>query len=329
MRTMMLGTSGLEASVIAIGTYGIGGGNTWSDTKVSVESIVSLLDAATDLGVNLIDTAPVYGIGNSEELMGKALKGRRDRFLLQTKCGLNWRDAEGHIEYVRDGKHVYRNLSAGAIRQDLEDSLKRMGLDHVDIYMTHRQSDAVPVEETMGELQRLIQEGKIRAAGISRASPEILREYLKVGPVALVQEKFSILDRQNGEDYIPTCEKTSTAFQVYFSLETGALAGPQNIGKEFPEGDLRRGSRWFAKEMQPHMRALYDGWQTLTEKYHCSYANLVQAWTLQQSASLNLLTGIRRVESLIDTAKVVDIRLSEEDVRKMRDDCDNLLALPR
>ena len=327
MKTMELGASGLTASVVALGAWGIGGGNTWSDTNTDVKGVASLLDAATDSGINLIDTAPVYGVGQSEGLLGKALKGRRDRFLLQTKCGLNWRDQEGRLEYVRDGRRVYRNLSAASIRQDLEDSLIRMGLDYIDIYITHRQSDTVSIEETMGALQEMIREGKIRAAGISQANPEILQEYLRTGPVALVQEKFGVLAPENGKEYIPACEKAGTAFQVYSSLESGALAGPEMIGREFPEGDVRRNSRWFAKEMQPHMKALYDGWKPLAEKYQCSYANLAQAWTLAQSASLNLLIGVRRIESLLDTVKSIDIRLSGEDMETMGEDCGRLLAL--
>ena len=327
MKTMKLGSSGLTASVVAVGAFGIGGGNLWSDTSVDVQDLASLLDAATDVGVNYIDTAPVYGLGHSEALLGKALKGRRDRFLVQTKCALNWRDTSGRLEYSRDGKDVYRNLSAQAVRQDLEDSLQRMGLDYIDVYVTHRQSDTVPVEETMGELMKLVQEGKIRAVGISQASPELLEEYWKVGPVALVQEKFSILVPQNGEAYIPACERLGTVFQVYASLEFGALTGPQSLGKTFPDGDVRSRVRWFSEAMQPHMRALYEGWAELTEKYSCSYANLVQAWMLHQSASLNLLTGVRRIESLLDTVKAVDICLTNEDAQRMRTDCDRLLAL--
>lgn len=325
MKTMQLGTSNLNASVVSIGAFGIGGGNTWSDTSVTVNSVSSLLDAAIDLGVNLIDTAPVYGLGNSEEILGKALKGRRDKFLIQTKGGLNWRDAQGQLEYVRDGKHVYRNLGAASIRKDLEDCLRRLQTDCIDIFITHRQSDQVPVEETMGELMKLIGEGKMRAVGISNASPEILRAYWQVGPVALVQEKFSILAPGNGKEYIPACEEMGTSFQVYASLEAGALTGPQNLGRSFPDGDVRQKNRWFSKEMQPSMQALFDGWKPLTEKYNCSYSNLVQAWTLRQSKGLNLLTGVRHIESLMDTCRAVDIELSDEELASMQADCEKLI----
>lgn len=184
MRYMEIGNSGVRASVVAIGTFGIGGGNTWSDTKTDEGMTSSILDAALDCGVNLVDTAPVYGIGTSETFLKKALKGRREKFFIQTKCGLNWREGDDSmLEYIRDEKYVRRNLRAEAIRKDLEDSLFRMGIDHVDIYITHRQSNITPVEETMGELLKMKKEGKIRAIGISNASPEILGAYEKVGHV--------------------------------------------------------------------------------------------------------------------------------------------------
>jgi len=328
MRYMEIGSSGVLASVVSVGTFGIGGGNTWSDTKTDEGMTSSILDAALDCGVNLVDTAPVYGIGTSERFLKKALKGRREKFFIQTKCGLNWREGDDSIlEYIRDEKYVRRNLRAEAIRKDLEDSLCRMGIDHVDIYITHRQSNITPVEETMGELLKMKKEGKIRAIGISNASPEILEAYEKVGHVDLVQEKFSILSPAAKEKYIPVCERLGTAFQVYSSLESGALTGPEALGKVFPEGDLRTRNKWFTEEMRLRMLALYQGWEPLLEKYSCSLVNLVQAWTLEQSPNINLLTGIRRVETLVDTAKATEISLSPEDVQKMQKDCRTLMAL--
>ena len=327
MRYMEIGRSGLKASVVAIGAYGLGGGKSWSDTNADAGTTTSILDAALDVGVNLIDTAPVYGLGTSETFLGEALKGRRDKFILQTKCGMNWRDKEGHLEYERDGIYVYRNLTADAIRRDLEGSLLRMKTDYIDILITHRQSETTPIEETMGTLLELQKEGKIRAVGISNASPEILKAYHQYGPVALVQEKFSILTPAAREEYIPACEAEGTAFQVYGSLEGGALTGPQLLGKTYPKGDYRGNIKWYTPELKPHMEALYHDWELLCEKYHCSFTNLVQAWTLSQSFQMSLLTGIRHIESLLDSIKAVDIVLEKYDIDKMRQDCDKLLAL--
>ena len=327
MKYRELGRSGLKASVVALGTFGLGGGKTWSDTHATTQDVIRLLETAQEQGINLIDTAPVYGIGHSETMLGEALKGRRDKFLIQTKCGLNWRDASGELEYVRDGKSVYKNLTAEAIERDAEDSLRRMQLDVIDVYITHRQTDKVPVEETMGALMKLIEKGKIRAVGISNASPEILKAYVQVGPVALVQERYSILSPQAQTEYFPMCKACGTSFQVYASLESGALTGPKALGRTFPEGDYRRNNKWFAPAMRPYVTRVYEDWQALCEKYGCSLANLVQAWTVQQDECISLLTGFRRAESMVDTCRAMDITLSKEDMARMRTDCDQLRAI--
>ena len=321
MKYSEIGKSGLKASLVAIGAFGLGCGKTWSDTKTDTQQVVLLLDKAIELGVNVIDTAPVYGLGGSEDLLGNALKGKRQNFILQTKCALNWRDKSGRLEYERDGKKVYRNLSAQAIRGDLEDSLKRLKTDYIDIFITHRQSDTIPIEETMGELLKLKNEGKIRAVGISHASPEILKKYAAIGPVSLVQEKLSILSVGAREKYIPACEELGVTFQVFSSLEAGALTGPQALGRTFPDGDIRNNFKWFSRGIYPHMVEVYKKWEPLCKKYNCSYTNLVQAWTLYQSPNINLLTGIRQIESLIDTVKVLDIVPEQADIQKMYDDC--------
>ncbi|MGI6664878.1 MAG: aldo/keto reductase [Christensenellaceae bacterium] len=321
-----IGKTDLNASIVALGAFGLGGGNTWSDTKADIRSTAALLDAATEAGVNVIDTAPVYGLGTSEELLAAALKGRRQDFILQTKCGLNWRGTPGIFEYERDGKTVVKDLSADAIRKDLEDSLRRLETDYLDVLITHRQSDATPVEETMGALMKFVEEGKVRAVGISQASPAILREYDTFGTVGLVQEKFSLLDDHNKQEYIPTCEALGVTFQVYSSLEAGALTGPKVLGRTFPEADFRSKFIWFQDAMKPHMLAMYQKWAPLCEKYNCSYANLVQAWTLSASPKMNLLIGIRTIDSLLDTVKVVEIQLEEKDRLQMEADAAEVIA---
>lgn len=316
MKYQKLGNSDLKVSVIAFGAWGLGGGNVWSDMQVSVKQVEELLDCAKDLGINYIDTAPVYGVGTSETILGKALKGRRDHFIVQTKCCLNWRNEGGEFIYERDGKIVNKDHHADAIRKDVEDSLMRMDLDHIDSIVVHRMSDVVPVEETMGELNRLIKEGKIRTVVISNSKPSDLDEYQKYGNVSAVQEKFSLIHPDNSV-YFDTCSRYNTTFQVYGSLEEGILTGRSYLEKQFGKGDVRTSSGLLEKK--DALFSLYDVLEPLSEKYDCSIANLIQAWTLKQYDNLSLLTGFRRISTMENTCKVFDIDLGDEDAEAMKE----------
>lgn len=314
MKYQKLGKTDLRASVVSFGTWGIGGGSVWSDSSVTVKDVENLLDAAHDLGINYIDTAPVYGTGASEELLGKALKaGRRNDFLLQTKCSLNWRNEGGNFHYERDGATVVNDTSAKAVRKDVEDSLRRLQTDYLDLIVVHYVCKTWPVEETMGALQDMIREGKIRAVALSNSAPSDLDEYEKYGSIALVQEQYSLLAPYHGLDYFSTVNKHGTTFQVYGALEEGFLTSPSYVDRVFPKGDVRGKLPWIHEPIKGAIHHLFDVMQPLTEKYNCSYSNLVQAWTLKQYPNLNLLTGFRQIKTMEDTCRALDLILTEED----------------
>ena len=319
MKYQKLGKTDLNASVVSFGTWGLGGGSVWSDLSVTVPQVESLLDAATDLGINYIDTAPVYGTGVSEELLGQALKnGRRDRFLLQTKCSLNWRRDGGNFHYERDGYTVCNDTSARAIRQDVEDSLKRMQTDCIDVLVVHYVCKSWPVEETMGALQDLIRQGKIRAVGLSNSQPADLEEYEQYGTVALVQEQYSLLAPYHGADYFGAAARHNTVFQVYGALEEGFLTADGFVDRDFPKTDVRGKLPWIHEPIKGSIHALFDQVLTpLTRKYNCSYSNLVQAWTLAQFPGMNLLTGFLRRETMENTCKSLDLILDPADIALM------------
>jgi len=313
MKYQKLGKTDLNASVISFGTWGIGGGSVWSDKAVDVKGLEYLLDTAADLGINYIDTAPVYGTGVSEELLGQALKGRRSKFLLQTKCSLNWRGEGGNFHYERDGATVNNDTSAKAVRRDVEDSLRRMQTDCLDLIVVHYVCKSWPVEETMGALQDLIREGKIRAVGLSNSKPADLAEYETYGTVALVQEQFSLLAPYHGMEYFPAAKQHGAVFQVYGALEEGFLTAPGYVDRAFPKGDVRGKLPWIHEPIKGNIHKLFDVMKPLTEKYDCSYSNLVLAWTRQQFPDINLLTGFTRPETMTDACKSLDICLSPED----------------
>ena len=315
----------MKVSLLAIGTWGMGGGTSWSDAD-DQESI-DIIHKGAELGINFIDTAPVYGTGHSEEVVGKALAGRRSSYILSTKCTMQWRDSNGTKMYERDGQTVYKCFSRESLRGDLEGSLKRLNTDYIDIYITHRQPDDISlIPDIYNTLDKFLREGKIRAIGISNSTAQHLAEYQKCGPIALVQEKFSLLETKLAEDYVPLCEKSNVLFQAFSVLERGLLGG--KIGKDYilQKGEARTTIKWFEAVKLPGILAMLEGWKSICEKYSCSMANLVIAFTLNYSKSLNVLFGVRRIENLLDTAKSIDFHLEQEDCEKMRKDISRTLA---
>ena len=313
MKQMEIGKSGVMASALSIGTFAIGGGTAWSDTGTDADAFVRLIHEAFDLGVNFFDSAPVYGTGRGEEILGRAVADRRDRVVIGTKCSLNWRREAGKFEYSRDGKSVYRCFEPDSIRQDLEDSLRRLHTDYIDVYIAHRQPEVEEVPGVMDTLLTLKKEGKIRAIGISNATTAHLEKYLACGQVDLAQEQLSLLGRDRLTDYVPLCEKSGVTFQTYRALEEGALTG--KISPDFvpPKGDVRANLPWFRPDMLPRLAAMTERFAPLREKYGCSQAVLACAWVRAQSPCINLLVGARRSATLRDTLTVQDVALSRED----------------
>ncbi len=283
---------------------------------------MAIIHKAMDLGINLIDTAPVYGTGHSEEVVGKAIADRRSRCILSTKCTMQWRSDEGVKMYSRDGQTVYKNFSPASLKADLEDSLRRLKTDYIDIYITHRQPDDInEVEPVYHTLAALKKEGKIREIGLSNASPEFLRAYQKFGDIALVQEKMSLLSFSPLERYLPLCEKTGVVFQAFSPLERGLLTGKIGMDYVLAPGEARNTIPWFAPDKRRPVLDLLAGWDDLTDKYHCSMTNLVLAATMRLSAVCNLLVGVRKMENLLDTVKTDNLMLEEQDALRMQRDC--------
>lgn len=314
MQYQKLGSTDIEVSKVCFGTWGLGGGSVWADETMNVNTVRNLLSAAKDAGINYIDTAPVYGTGESERLLGEALKGRRDDFILQTKCSLNWR-GEGNFHYERDGFTVCNDTSALSVRRDVEDSLTRLQTDHIDVLVVHYVCRDWPAEETMGELMKLVQEGKIRAVGLSNSEPEDLEEYSRYGSVALVQEQFSLLAPSHGRSYFPMCAKHHTSFQVYGALEEGFLASADKLDRVYAEGDIRARLPWQKEPYISGLRHLFEVMKPLCEMYDCTCAQLIEAWTVKQYDNLSLLVGLRHEKTIQSTADCFRVHLSDEDAR--------------
>lgn len=326
MKTREIGQSGLAVGVLSMGAWAIGGGSWWgeNDDSASIRAIHSALDQ----GLNWIDTAPVYGFGHSEEVVGRALKDRRGSAVLSTKCGLQWRNNQGDYPFSRDGHTVYRNLSAQSIRQDLEDSLRRLQTDYIDIYYTHWQSpkNGAPISETMAELLKMKQEGKIRVIGASNVTTGHLDEYLKYGRIDVIQEKFSILDRRAEASLLPYCEQHGITLQAYSPLEQGLLTGKITMDYQIPAGSVHENKFWWIPQQRGLVLAMLNGWADLTEKYGCSLGNLVIAWTAARSNQLNVLGGARKTEQVLENAKAGSLTLEQADLDRMTREADVLIA---
>lgn len=325
MITRTIGNSGIEASAIALGTWAIGGGPWWGETDDAVS--IRAIHTALDRGINLLDTAPVYGFGRSEEVVGRALQGKRDQAVLATKCGLWWADKQGSYHFSLDGKDVNRCLRPETIRIEVEQSLRRLRTDYIDLYQTHWQAmeaDPTPIADTMACLMELKKEGKIRAIGVSNVTPEQIEEYCAAGSLDAVQPRYSMLDRAIEDDLIPCCQKLELSTLVYSPLEQGLLTGKIGMEATFDETSFRNNLPWLKPVNRSRVLDLLAGWQDIISAYDCTMAQLVIAWTIAQPGITFALCGARKPENVIDNAGAGELALSSDHLARMRSDVEAL-----
>ena len=284
-----------------------------TDVQTSVRSIQASLDA----GVNFIDTAPAYGLGLSERIVGEAIRGRRDKVILATKCGLVWHTAKGTFFVDQNGTRIHRYLGAQSIRYEVEFSLRRLETDYIDLYQTHWQDSTTPIEETMGTLLDLKREGKIRAIGVSNCTIEQLRQYRSVGPVDAAQEQYSLLHRELEREYLPYCARNGMAVLAYSPLANGLLTGKVDPDRLFPEDDLRRHLPMFSRESRIRVREMFDRLQPVARKYSFTDGQLAIAWTLAQSGLTHALVGARDARQAAENAWAGSVLLAAADATQV------------
>lgn len=325
MQYKPLGKSGINASTIALGTWVMGGGTTWGDNPDDAESI-RLIQSALDLGINLIDTAPVYGWGRSESVVGKALVGRRSQALIATKCGLWWEDPRGSFFADFDGKKMYRCLRPETLQIEIENSLRRLGTDYIDLYQTHWPAmlpEKTPVEDSMACLLNLRTQGKIREIGVCNVTLDELQDNLACGPIVSNQFRYSMLCRDAETDILPCCADKQLATLTYMSLEQGLLTGKVGMDRVFRADEFRSNDAWnpwFSPANRSRVLQLLAGWQDLLAKYECTLSQLVIAWTAAQPGVTHVLCGTRTLSQLADNTKAADLTLEAADIHRMRAD---------
>ncbi|MBP8933580.1 MAG: aldo/keto reductase [Candidatus Atribacteria bacterium] len=315
MRTRRLGKTNLELTVIGFGSWAIGGGgwrNAWGPQDDS-ESIAAI-KKALDLGINWIDTAAIYGLGHSEEIVGKAIKGISKRPIIATKCGLVWDEK----------KNITNRLKRESIKNEAEASLKRLDVDVIDLYQIHWPIPDEDIEEGWEAMAQLVKEGKVRYIGVSNFNVSQMKRAQSIYPIASLQPPYSMLKRDVEEDIFPFCRQNSIGIVVYSPMQKGLLTG--KITRErvanFPEDDHRRNDPDFNEPLISFNLELVDKLVPIARKHNKTLAQLAIAWVLRRPEVTSAIVGARRPDQIAETVLAGDWILPQEDI----DNIEKLLA---
>lgn len=314
MITREIGRSGVVASAIGLGTWAIGG---WMWGGTDEAQAIAAIQASIDEGVSLIDTAPAYGQGLSEEIVRKAIKGRRDKVVLATKCGLVWHMTKGNHFFDYEGRPVHRHLGRESIFYEVEQSLKRLGVEYIDHYITHWQDPTTPIEETVQALVDLKQQGKIRSIGASNVSVEELQAYVATGALDAIQEEYSMVTRRIEQTLLLICAQHGVSTLSYSSLALGLLSGRIGPDRQFSGDDQRKDNPRFSLANREKVARLMREIEPVAKAHDATAAQIVIAWTIQQPGITFALCGARNPQQAIENAAAGRIRLSQEELRSI------------
>ena len=281
MKTRQLGKSGLKVSALGLGCMGM---SEFYGPGDEAEAFATI-HRALDLGVNLLDTADIYGLGANETLVGKAIRDRRGQVVLATKFG-NVRDATGKFLGV-NGRPEY-------VRSACDASLKRLGVDLIDLYYQHRVDPQVPIEDTVGAMRDLVVAGKVRFLGLSEAAPQTLRRAAKVHPIAALQTEYSLWTRDVESEILPACRELGIGFVAYSPLGRGFLTGRIRKIEDLSDADWRRNSPRFQAANLKHNLELVDSIERTAKAKRCTPAQLALAWILAQGEDIVPIPGTKR-----------------------------------
>ncbi|MGB1875674.1 MAG: aldo/keto reductase [Rhodospirillaceae bacterium] len=302
MKTRNLGNSGLSVSAVGLGCMGMSVFYGASDDAASIKTI----HHAIDLGVTFFDTAELYGNGHNEELLGKAVKDRRDAVILATKFGLRLKD---------EGGVTPANGNPDYVKAACDESLKRLGVDVIDLYYAHRVDPTVPVEEMVGAMAELVQAGKVRHLGLSEAGAGSIRKAHAVHPIAAVQTEYSLWSREVETDVLPTCQELGIGFVPYSPLSRGFLTGVfEKAGDVKTDGDTRSFMPRFTPEHFDSNKVLVDRLSEIASAKGCTVAQLAIAWVMAQGDTIVPIPGTRKIERLEENVSAVNVSLSGDDL---------------
>ena len=303
MKLRKLGSSGLEVSAVGLGCMGM----SQSYGKSEDEQSIKVIHRALELGVNFFDTAEVYGPYKNEELLGRALKGKREKAIIATKFGFN----------IEDGKMTGVNSHPKNIKAVAEASLKRLGIEVIDLFYQHRVDPSVPIEEVVGALSELVAQGKVRYLGLSEAGPETIRRAHKEHPITALQSEYSLWERGLEEAIIPTIKELGIGLVPFCPIGRGFLSGQIKSFDDIADDDFRkRDPRFQGENFDKNMR-LVALVQDIAKKYDATSSQIAIAWILQQDQSYVPIPGTKRISYLEENSAAVDLNLDKDDIEEL------------
>ncbi|MEP7088242.1 MAG: aldo/keto reductase [Gemmatimonadota bacterium] len=306
MQHRKLGTQGLDTSAMGLGCMGMS--DFYGDRSDQGESVATI-HRALELGVNFLDTADMYGPHTNEQLVGKAIKDNREKYVIATKFGIV-RDANDPLKRGINGRPEY-------VRASVEGSLKRLDIDTIDLYYQHRVDINTPIEDTVGELAKLVSEGKIKYIGLSEAGPETLRRACAVHPISALQTEYSLWSREPEDEIIPACRALGIGFVPYSPLGRGFLTGAYKSIEDFRSDDFRRSSPRFQGENFEKNLELVKHIQALAADKGCSPSQLALAWVMAQGNDMVPIPGTKRREFLEENVGAINVTLTPQDLARI------------
>jgi aryl-alcohol dehydrogenase-like predicted oxidoreductase len=306
MRMRKLGNSSLTASSIGLGLMSMSGTYGKSDDQ----ECIGVIHRALDLGINHLDSSDMYGWGQNEELLGRAIKGKRDRVLVATKFG-QVRSPDGKGNLV-DGRPAY-------VAEACDASLKRLGVDVIDLFYQHRVDPKVPIEDTVGGMSRLVERGKVRFLGLSEAAPETVRRAQAVHPISAVQSEYSLLYRQPAEETIAACRELGISFIAYSPLGRGLLSARIKQAGDMPEDDRRRQHPRFQDGNLEHNLGLVRRIEEIAREKGATPSQLALAWLLAQGEDILPIPGTKHRSYLEENVEALSISLSKDDLARINE----------
>jgi aryl-alcohol dehydrogenase-like predicted oxidoreductase len=330
MEYRKLGKSDLEISVVTFGAWAAGG---WMWGGTERRDAIKAIQSAYGLGVTSIDTAPIYGQGESEEIVGEAIKNLpRDKVQILTKYGMRWDRAKGDFAFKskdNDGNDIdiYKYAGKDSIIKECEDSLQRLQTDYIDLYQIHWPDITTPIAESMEAVTKLIEQGKVRYAGVCNYNAAQVKEAQQYIDLVSNQVPYSMVKRDIEKEVVPYCIENNISILAYSPLERGLLTGKLQPGHKFADGDHRAGLYFFKDENIQRTNQLLDSIKPIAKEKNATLSQLVIRWTIEQPGITIALVGARNAEQSVQNAKAVNIKLRREEIKFINEELEKLVLV--